>query len=94
MKLLVAATLVSSPACSGNTHCAARASGDSGSLTKAAVTAPPSLKKRVGATRSGLWPDCENANDVRPLQTICDWYSVISDIGSEVTSRPMRAMIR
>ena len=63
-------------------------------MTNAAVHAPRSLKKRVGATRSGLWPDCENAIDTRPSQTICDWYKVISDIGSDVTNRPRRAMIR
>jgi hypothetical protein len=44
MKLLVAATLFSSPACSGNSHSAARASGEAASLTKAQVTAPPLRK--------------------------------------------------
>ena len=86
--------LVSAPACSGNTHCEACASGEAASLTKATVRAPPSRKKRVGATRSGLWPDCENASDTSPSHCSFDWYSVISDIGSEVTRRPSRAMMR
>jgi len=80
---LVAATLVSAPACSGSTHCAASASGEPASLTTATVRAPPARKKRVGAIRSGLWPDCEKPHDTRPSQSSCDWYSVTSDIGSD-----------
>jgi hypothetical protein len=73
---------------------AARASGESGSFTKAQVTAPRSRNQRVGPTRSGLWPDCEKANVASPSLRISDWYRVTSDIGIEVTSRPSRAMIR
>ena len=94
MKLLVAATLVSAPACSGSTHWQARASGESASLTKATVRAPPAAKKCAGATRSGLCPDCENASDTSPAQRSRAGYSVTSDIGSEVTSRPSRDIVR
>ena len=57
MKLLVAATLRSVPACNGMTHSAALASGEEVSFTKATVVAPPAQKRSTGMHRSGLRPD-------------------------------------
>ena len=90
----VAATLRSCAACSGKAQRAARAKGEALSLTKATVWAPRAAKLWVGNTRSGLWPDCEKASDSRPSQSSCVPYSVFSDIGSEVTKRPSRAISR
>ncbi len=94
MKLLVAATLCSLPACSGMVQAALCASGDSASFTSATVVAPPSRKYWIGSTTSGLWPDCEIEMARVSRVTSGDLYRVTSDIGSEVTRRPRRDMIR
>ena len=94
MKLLVAATLCSLPARSGIAHSAACASGESMSLTSAMVVAPPSRKYLIGSTTSGLWPDCEI--EIASVSRVIsgDLFKVTSDIGSDATTRPRRAMIR
>ena len=66
MNDLVAATLRSSPDRSGKTRLASRARGDAASFTRATVVAPFRVKYAMGSTRSGLWPDCENASTSRP----------------------------
>ena len=68
-----AATLCSTPACRRNTCSAAASSGEPSALTKATVRAPLARKYCVGETRSGLWPDCENASETRPLLSILLW---------------------
>ena len=55
---------------------------------------PQQLRGAYGATRSGLWPDWENANEASPSQAMRDWYRVTSDMGSDVTSLPSRAISR
>ena len=94
MKLLVAATLRSGPACSGSACVAAAASGEAASFTKATVVAPPARSCCSGSTRSGLRPDCENASATSRSAGRGARYSVSSDGGSEVTSRPSRAITR
>jgi len=94
MKLLVAATLCSLPARRGMANSAACASGDSISLTNATVVAPPSRKYLIGSTTSGLWPDCEMEMASVSRVISGDLFSVTSDIGSDATTRPRRAIIR
>ena len=86
MKLLVAATLFSAPACKGMTHSAAAASGELASLTSVTVVAWPRRNTSIGSIRSGLRPDCDMATASVPRVTSGAWYKVTSDIGSEVTS--------
>ena len=62
MKLLVAATLRSGPACCGSTWAAAAAKGEPGALTIATLQPPAAVAARSVATMSGLAPDCEMAS--------------------------------
>ena len=68
---LVAATLVSGPACSGTATSTMRMSGDSGELHNATVIAPLSRALRVAVSRSGLMPDCEMAMNNTPSRSAC-----------------------
>ena len=58
------------------------------------VPPPPSRKYWIGSTTSGLWPDCETEIASRFSDERGALYRVTSDIGKDVTRRPMRAMIR
>ena len=66
MKLLVAATLRSSPASSERQMSALRAAGESATLTIATEMAPAALAACCSATMSGLWPDCEMVRHSAP----------------------------
>jgi hypothetical protein len=68
---LVAATLVSAPACSGTATSTSCMSGESAVLQKASVNAPPSFAARVAVSRSGLLPDCEMAMNNTPRRSDC-----------------------
>jgi hypothetical protein len=59
VKVLVAATLRSSPTPSGRTRSAARASGEVSSLVIASARAPPRRAPSIADTMSGDWPDWE-----------------------------------
>jgi hypothetical protein len=63
-------------------------------LTSATVVPPPWRNTLIGSIRSGLRPDCEIATASVLRVTSGAPYSVTSDIGSDVTSRPWRAITR
>jgi len=65
-KVLVAATDRSGPAASGSTSPAEAASGASGWLVSASVSAPPFAAAACAAMMSGLRPDCEIATETAP----------------------------
>ena len=72
MNVFVAATLSSGPAQIGRTNSHACASGESGALVMATVSAPDCFALAVIAMRSSLRPDCEMASTSWSLRCI-DW---------------------
>ena len=85
---MVAATLVSGPACSGNTVCASFARGESATFTSATTCAPAALAISALRSRSGLLPDCEITTNSAPWSFGCTAYTDPTDGDAEAVTRP------
>src|SRR6185436_4817670 len=91
---LVAATLVSAPACSGTATSASCISGESGVLHNATVKAPLVRASSVAASRSGLCPDWEIVTNRTPRMSVFASYSELSEGAAEEVSEVVCASMR
>ena len=94
MNDLVAATLVSGPACSSMTSCASAVSGESATFTSATTKAPDSRAASAMASRSGLAPDWEISRHRLSSSRRRDRYTDTTDGPEDEVTRPVRVSSR